>query len=165
VLRLLKVKAFEQVTVREICAEAGIHYATFFRHHASKEALLEEVATDEIATLVDLTLPIKQSVDDRTAFGALCAYVDEHRELWTVLLNGGAGGVMREEWLRRARLVAETTDPVADWLPKELGTICATGLIAETISWWLAQPDGSYSAADVAGILERLVAASILAPG
>ena len=161
-LRLLDRKSFEQITVRDICAESGVHYATFFRHHRSKEDLLEHVATQQIATLVDLTLPIKHAVDDRTAFHALCTYVDEHRTLWASLLNGGAGAVMRAEWLRRARLVAESTDPVSSWLPKELGTICSTGLIAETISWWLGQPEGDYSVTDVSEILNRLVTSSTL---
>jgi len=70
---------------------------------------------------------------------------------------------MRIEWLRRARIVAETTQPVSSWLPKDLGTICSTSLIAETISWWLAQPQGAYSVRQVAGILERLVLSSTLA--
>lgn len=162
-LKLLERKAFDQITVRDICAEAGVHYATFFRHHASKEALLEDVATEQIATLVDLTLPIKEATGDRTAFAALCAYVDEHRTLWSILLNGGAGAVMRAEWLRRARIVAETQEPVSSWLPKDLGTICSTSLIAETISWWLAQPPGAYSAEEVSAILHRLVTSSTLA--
>jgi hypothetical protein len=69
---------------------------------------------------------------------------------------------MREEWLRQARIVAETREPVASWLPKELGTICSTSLIVETVAWWLTQPEGAYSADQVAGILERLIAGSTL---
>lgn len=162
-LRLLERKPFEQITVRDICAEAGVHYATFFRHHPSKEDLLENVAAQQIGTLVELTLPIKDAAGDRIAFDALCAYVEEHRTLWSVLLNGGAGMAMRQEWLRRARIVAESRQPVGSWLPKELGTICSTSLIAETISWWLAQPTGEYSASKVAQILDRLVTSSTLA--
>jgi len=163
-LRLLERKTFDQITVRDICAEAGVHYATFFRHHPGKEALLERIAADQIGTLVDLTLPIKDTAGDRSAFGALCNYVEEHRALWSILFNGGAGAAMREEWLRRARIVSETREPVGSWLPKELGTICSTSLIAETISWWLAQPVDDWSADEIAGILDRLVAATTLAP-
>lgn len=162
-LRLLTTKSFDQITVRDICAEAGVHYATFFRHHPSKEALLDHIATEQIVTSVELTLPIKDAGDDRGSLDALCAYVDEHRALWSVLLNGGAGAAMRGEWLRQARIVAETRDSVGSWLPKELGTICSTSLIVETVAWWLTQPEGAYSADQVAGILERLVAGSTLA--
>jgi AcrR family transcriptional regulator len=164
-LRLLERKSFDQITVRDICAEAGVHYATFFRHHAGKEALLGHIAAEQIVRSVELTLPIKDAGDDRGSLDALCAYVDEHRALWSTLLNGGAGAAMREEWLRQARIVAETREPVASWLPKELGTICSTSLIVETVAWWLMQPEGAYSADQVAGILERLIAGSTLAPG
>lgn len=162
-LGLLERKSFDQITVRDICAEAGVHYATFFRHHASKEALLDHIATEQIATSVALTLPIKDAGDDRGSLTALCGYVAEHRALWAILLNGGAGATMRDEWLRHARMVAETREQVASWLPKELGTICSTSLIVETISWWLTQPEDAYAAEAVADILLRLVSASTLA--
>jgi len=43
-LGLIETRAFEQITIREIAARAGIGYATFFRHHASTEALLDDLA-------------------------------------------------------------------------------------------------------------------------
>lgn len=164
-LHLLERKSFDQITVRDICAEAGVHYATFFRHHPGKEALLDHIAAEQIATSVELTLPIKDAGDDRGSLAALCAYVAEHRQLWAVLLNGGAGATMRGEWLRHARMVSETRDSVTTWLPKELGTICSTSLIVETIAWWLTQPRDAYSAEQVADILHRLISNSTFARG
>ena len=40
-LALLARKPLEQITIREVAAEAGVSYATFFRHHPTKEALLD----------------------------------------------------------------------------------------------------------------------------
>ena len=162
-LRLLTSKSFDQITVRDICAEAGVHYATFFRHHPGKEALLDHIAAEQIATSVELTLPIKDAGDDRGSLEALCAFVRERRALWATLLNGGAGATMRAEWLRHARMVSEARPQVGTWLPKELGTICSTSLIVETIAWWLTQPDEAWSSQQVAGILHRLVASSTFA--
>lgn len=159
-LRLLERKSFEQITVRDICAEAGVHYATFFRHHPGKEALLDAIAAEQIARSVELTLPIKDAGDDRGSLDALCAYVAAHRSLWATLLNGGAGATMRTEWLRHARIVSETRPSVTSWLPKELGTICSTSLIVETMSWWLGQSEDAWSAAQVAEILDRLIAST-----
>jgi AcrR family transcriptional regulator len=31
-MSLLETKSFDQITVREICKQAGVHYTTFFRH-------------------------------------------------------------------------------------------------------------------------------------
>jgi AcrR family transcriptional regulator len=158
--RLLKEKAFEQITVRDICAEAGIHYATFFRHHAGKEALLDHIAADQIARLVELTVPIKESGDDHGSILALCQYVEEHRRLWAILLNGGAAATMRSEWLRYTRMVAGTPT-TESWLPSELDMICTTSLIVETISWWMRQKPGAWPPEAIAEIIHRLVTTSI----
>lgn len=162
--RLLERKAFEQITVRDICAEAGIHYATFFRHYGGKEALLEHVAADQITRLAELTVPIKESGDARGSILALCRYVEDHRILWSVLLNGGAGVTMRAEWLRVTRLVTDAA-PADNWLPSELGTICTTSLIVETISWWLRQENGTWRPDAIADIIHRLVMTSIASRG
>ncbi len=156
-LRLLERKTFDQITVREICAEAKVHYATFFRHHPTKEALLDHVAADQIDQLVALTLPIQDSADTETALVALCTYVDDHRTLWTALLNGGAGGAMREELLRIAKMLAAERPPTGHWLPVDLATICSVTLIVETLSWWLAQPAGRVSIEQLAKILAGLL--------
>lgn len=163
-LTLLEQKPFDQITVRDICAEASIHYATFFRHHASKEALLDHVAADQIKTVVELTLPIREAVGDAKALKATCEYIEQHRSLWSILLNGGAGAAMREEWLNKAKAVAAGREPIATWLPKELGTICSVSLIVETVAWWLRQPQGAYSVDEISEILHRLVTRSTLSP-
>ncbi|GGC00913.1 hypothetical protein GCM10011494_19350 [Novosphingobium endophyticum] len=96
-------------------------------------------------------------------FRALCLYVDNHRDLWSILLNGGAGAAMREEWLRQATMVAEAEKPANAWLPAELGTICASTLIAETLAWWVAQPRDAYDVEYIAQLLFRLISGAILA--
>lgn len=158
-LSLLETKPFEQITVRDICAQAGVHYATFFRHHETKEALLDYIAAEQIEQLVQLTLPIRMSQGEQNANLALCEYVHEHRRLWTILLNGGAGAAMREEWLRQSLIVAQAHEPANSWLPMELGVLCSISLIADTLSWWLAQESEAerYSVEQVATILHRLM--------
>lgn len=162
-LALLAVKPFEAITVRDICAESSVHYATFFRHYPGKEALLDAVAQDQIAALNALAVEARASGDFATGFTALCRYVEEHRELWAVLLNGGAGAAMREEWVRQSQRVAANETPVNTWLPPELGTIIAATMIAETLAWWVAQPPGAHSAEAVAALLLRLQTGSTLA--
>jgi AcrR family transcriptional regulator len=163
-LSLLLRKPFDQITVRDICATAGVHYATFFRHHQTKEGLLDHIAKDQIKQLNKLTLAIREAADYEAGFGALCAYVADHRVLWSTLLNGGAGSAMREEWLRQSRRVAAAEPPINSWLPTDLGTICAATLIAETIAWWVGQPEKAYSPEAIAKILLRLLSGSVLAP-
>jgi hypothetical protein len=51
--------------------------------------------------------------------------------------------------------------PVDSWLPSELGTICTTSLIVETIAWWLRPEQGAWAPDVIADILHRLVTTSI----
>ncbi len=163
-LALLVRKPFEQITIRDICAEADVHYATFFRHHQTKESLLDEIAKNQIRHLNALTLAIRDAGEYQAGFRALCQYVADHRDLWAILLNGGAGAAMREEWLRQSQRVAAQEEPVNSWLPRDLGTICAATLIAETVAWWVAQPEDAFDVEEIATILYRLLVTTIISP-
>jgi len=156
-LVLLERKPLEQITVREIAAGAGVHYATFFRHYPTKEALLDDVAADQIDRLVALTLPVLDEVDWHASFTALATYVEEHRKLWTVLLTGGAAGTMRAELLRVSKEVALGRALLDSFMPVELAVICTVSLIVEIVSWWLRQPENTVSVAQVALILHQVV--------
>ncbi len=156
-LALIERKPLDQITVREIAAEANVHYATFFRHHATKEALLDSVAADQIARLVELTMPVLDSVDRPAAVLALCRYVDEHRRLWTVLLTGGAAGAMREELRRISRTIAEERAPSDSWIAVDLAVNCSVSLIFESLAWWLAPAQAAVPIAQVAQTLDRLL--------
>ncbi|MET0239931.1 MAG: TetR/AcrR family transcriptional regulator [Sphingobium sp.] len=156
-LRLLEKTTFDQITVRMICAEAGVHYATFFRHHATKEALLDHIAADEIEQLVALTVPVFTDDNMEAAYVELCAYVDAHRKLWTALLTGGAGDTMRGALLKSSMRVSAGREPLNDWLPMELVTICTSATHIEAISWWLKQPPGLYPVEQMASIMYRMI--------
>jgi AcrR family transcriptional regulator len=155
-LVLLERKPLDQITIREIAAQAEIGYATFFRHHPTKDALLEDLATKQIERLVELTLPVMEAVNTRASCLVLCGYVHEHRALWSALLTGGAAGVMREEFLRVSKRVAASGVRTCTWLPVELGVIHTSGAIVEILAWWLRQSD-PMSVERVAEILDRLV--------
>jgi AcrR family transcriptional regulator len=156
-LTLIERKPLEYITVREIAAEAGVHYATFFRHHGTKEALLNDVAAEQIGRLVSLTVPVLDRVDRHTAVVALCRYVNEHRTLWAALLRGGAAGTMRDELLRLSRNIAVDRAPSESWLPLELAVTCSVSLIFETLAWWLAPAHGAVGVEQVADVLDRLL--------
>ena len=74
-LSMLETVPFEQITVRDIAREAEKHYATFFRHYPTKEALLEDLAREEMDQLMALTLPALNSGVNRTAILSLCGLV------------------------------------------------------------------------------------------
>ena len=161
-LALLEEKPFEQVTVRDITARATVGYATFFRRYPDKEALLHDVAAREIAQLLAMTLPILFTVDSRASTQALCAYLWEHRKLWSALLTGGASATLKQEFVRQAQERAAESPSPDSWLPGDLNVVFSVSATVEILSWWLnqAEPPG---VAQMAEILDSLVVTPSLA--
>ncbi|MFT5481383.1 MAG: AcrR family transcriptional regulator [Halieaceae bacterium] len=156
-LNLLEQKPLEQLSIREIAAAADVGHATFYRHYRSKEALLDDLAADEIRRVVDLSLEVMYIADNKAACLALCSYVYEHRTLWTTLLTGGATATVREELLRISREVAaETPATPKAQLPKELSVILTVTAMIETLSWWLNQ-DEPLPAEKVASYIDQII--------
>ncbi len=162
-LKLLDKKPIDQITVREIASQASIGYTTFFRHHPSKEALLNEIATDEIKHLIELALPVLGTADTHDATLAMCGYVAEHRALWSTLLTGGAANVLRDEFIRLSLKVAASWKSTNKWLPAEVGVILVTSGTIELLAWWLKQKD-PIPVEKLAVILNRTVISPVVYP-
>jgi AcrR family transcriptional regulator len=162
-LRLLESQSFDRTTIRNICARAGVGYATYFRHYPDKEALLNDLAAAEVTELLRRALPILFDVDSRAACVTLCSYVDEKRELWRALLTGGASGTLRDEFARQSqRLPASQPGTHAHGrIPVELAVAFGVSSVVEILSWWL-QHGSTFTLDDIADILNRLVIAPIL---
>lgn len=161
-LELLQEMPFDQLTIREITARAGTGYATFFRHYPTKEALLGDVASEEIGNLLTMTATMLFAEERYRSVVAMCEYVDAHRKLWSALLTGGAAGMVREEMLRQTRRIAEEDHPCPPWLPSDLAVVFGVGASLDIVTWWLHQDNG-YAPDRIATILDRLVLAPLLA--
>jgi AcrR family transcriptional regulator len=159
-LALLEEKPFDQITIREISARAGTGYATFFRHYETKEALLSDVASEEIGGLLAMTIPILNQASRFDSALALCRYVDEHRKLWSALLAGGAAGIVRDEFIRQARALPNEFSTTKSWLPLDLGVVHGTSSMVDGLAWWLTL-GGDLSADEIARILHRLIIAPL----
>jgi AcrR family transcriptional regulator len=155
-LELIEELPLEKITVDLIVARAGIGKATFYRHYATKEDLIDEIATDEIDRLVALSLPLLSLADTLPSSLEVARYVDERRHLWKVLLTGGAGGTMRRRLTQLATIRgASAAPPFPADLPLDLCAVWGVAATAEILAWWLRQEDPA-SVEVVAGYLDRL---------
>jgi len=160
-LSLLEERSQEQITIRDITTRAEVGYATFFRNYPDKDALLHELVAGEISRLLGLTLPIFYGVDSESSHRALCAYVWEHRKLWTTLLTGGAAAALKNEYLQQALQLLEEPGQSKSWLPDDLAVTFAVTAIIEILAWWLKQ-DEPLAVKDMAQILNRLTVLPIM---
>lgn len=160
---LLDKRAFDQVSIREITGKAKIGYATFYRHYATKEALLNDLAKSQIARVIDIAFPVVLVVSMRESLRALCSNVAENDQLWRALLAGGASGIVRSEFVRQVMRLRGRYDDMSCWMPEELHLACATGATIDVLAWWLAQKPRP-SVEEVTGTLDRVIAALTVQP-
>lgn len=160
-LSLLESTPLDQITIRDIAAEAGVSYTTFFRHYPTREALLSDIATEEMRHLLSLALPILDGRSVQEASVALFDYVNDNRSLWSTLLTGGAGEALRTELLRASLEIAELRSVPKAWPPPDIATLLVVSGTIEVLTWWLRQ-DARLPAAKVADIHYRFVILPIM---
>ncbi len=163
-LLLLEHHSFDRITIRGICARAGVGYATYFRHYPDKSALLNDLAAAEVTELLTRALPTLFSVDSRASCVELCTYVHGRRELWLALLTGGAAGTLREEFARQSQELPATRaggQKMVGKIPVELAVAFGVSAVVELLSWWLQHPE-SYDIEGIAEVINRLVIMPIL---
>lgn len=155
-LELLGVKSLEQITIRDIAAAAGIGYTTFFRHHPTKESLLDDLAAEQLRRLITLVMPMLNSQDAKGASESLFRYVDQERALWSTLLTGGAAGALRQEFLRICQEIGESWPSPNTWPPADVTTQLVASSTVELLAWWLRQSQ-PISVEELSDIYDHLV--------
>ncbi len=155
-LELLVEKSFEQISITELTARAGLSYTTFFRHFDSKEALLNDVAAALIQDLLSMSVPVVSRAGSLESCRALCFYVHEQRDLWRSLLIGGASDIVHTEFVRQARLWTPVSTWKHAWLPVDLATLWSARGTIHILSWWLEE-DCKLSVDEMALVLDRLI--------
>lgn len=163
-LTLLETKSLEQITIRDIAAESGVGYTTYFRHYPTKEALFEAVASQQIRNIFELSIPLVATKDMHTASMALFSYVREHAALWTPLLTGGAAGTMRDQFLRHAKAIAKAYKDPKRWMPPEMGVLLIVSGTIEILTWWL-QSSKPLPLERIVDIHVRVVVSPVVAAG
>jgi AcrR family transcriptional regulator len=155
-LELLVEKSFEQISITELTARAGLSYTTFFRHFDSKEALLNDVAAALIQDLLSMSVPVVSRAGSLESCRALCFYVHEKRDLWRSLLIGGASDIVHAEFVRQARMWTPASTWKHTWLPVDLATLWSARGTIHILAWWLEQ-DCKLPVDEMALILDRLI--------
>ena len=163
-LGLLRERPFELIQITDITSRARVGYATFFRHYASREELLSEIAAEQISALLTMSIPVMLRASSAESCLALCRYVHERRDLWRTLLAGGAAASVRQEFVRQARAWSVSQGKsAATSVPLDLGTVCAAGSTIDALAWWLEQ-GSAYPVETIAGYIDKMIISPFVVP-
>src|SRR5215472_9524879 len=110
-MALLSTRAFEEITVRDICERAMVHRTTFYKHYEDKYALLEQGMRqmyDELVAAEVHVPPSEFSLDHPPPyFIRLFEHVAEHQQFYKLMLCGE--GIGRFQKLVKNYIVEQAT--------------------------------------------------------
>lgn len=155
-VELLAQQPFDRIRPHDIAARAGVARASFYLHYPSKEALLADLAREAIRDFFQRGMAALDAGGASAAALSDCRCIDENRNLWSALLNGGAQAIVREEFMYLVRTVSTERSMPDDRLPPDLSLIVANSTVIEILAWWLRQ-DKDYSVEFVADLIVDLV--------
>lgn len=89
-LRLLREKEPDKISVTELCREAGINRATFYRHYQIPRDVLMEIQMDLYHELRQ-TIPMPSSPEEvRTTIEKLCGFMEDRMELLRTIIRSNS---------------------------------------------------------------------------
>ena len=86
-LRLLKEKELDKISVTELCREAGINRATFYRHYEIPRDVLIEIEKDLYHDLREAVRVPAAQEDIYPCIEEMCLFLEQHKERLRVLLQ------------------------------------------------------------------------------
>ena len=84
-MRLLQQKDIEEITITELCREAGINRATFYRHYDAPADLLMEITLDESQNVQGFFRTPMTIETAREDMAKMCAYLYSRADLYRTL--------------------------------------------------------------------------------
>jgi AcrR family transcriptional regulator len=138
-LDLVATTPFERLTVREIADRADVGYATFFRHYASKEALLLAVFGGIVGDLADLLQPTAREGRLEEAGRQLFEYVAAHEARLRVLFTAQRGTTVEREVRAavEARVLSSRGFRPPPDVPADLAAHHLATASLALVAWWL----------------------------
>jgi AcrR family transcriptional regulator len=143
----MSVRAFEEITVRDICKRAMVHRTTFYKHFDDKYALLERGMRqmyDALVAEADHAPPSAFSLDDPPPyFVRLFEHVAERQQFYRLMLCGEGIGRFQKLVKNYIAEVAETRlqalmpayQPSA--FPLAMHVQFFAGAVLSLLTWWL----------------------------
>src|SRR5258707_6673569 len=143
----LSERAFEEITVTDICERAMVHRTTFYKHYTDKYALLEQGMRqmyDALVTEEEHLPPSAFSLDRPPPyFVQLFEHVAQHQHFYKLMLCGE--GIGRFQKLLKDYIAEVAEAKAREWIPaKQHFTVplsmqvqFVAGGVLSLLAWWL----------------------------
>jgi len=143
----LSERAFEEITVKEICERAMVHRTTFYKHYEDKYALLEQGMRqmyDALVAEVAHVPPSAFSMDHPPPyFIRLFEHVAEHQHFYKLMLCGE--GIGRFQRLVKEYIAEQASAKMHEWtlanqhlaVPPAMQVQFFAGAVLSLLAWWL----------------------------
>ena len=79
-------KPFAQITVKDICAAAGLNRTTFYLHYPNQEALLREIEQTAYVEIEEYIRSIRAREDKKEQIQMLLTYIRKNLPLFRIIL-------------------------------------------------------------------------------
>ena len=157
-MRLLSERSFDDISVTDICKEAGVSRNAFYSHYDDKNHIL----SDAIESIVCESIGLYRNADNipkepAQRINAILSYIEKHKKAFAVLYADTSSGQIREE-LRRC--YKEYLPPCLSeifngkWFTTQnVALACVSGLL-EIIECWL-RSDCAESVDSITGLIMR----------
>ena len=142
----LSERAFEEITVKEICERAMVHRTTFYKHYEDKYALLEQGMRQMYdALLAEVNAPPSAfSMDDPPPyFIRLFVHVAEHQQFYKLMLCGEGIGRFQKlvkdyvAEIAEAKMHAFTPANQQPTVSSAMHVQALAGAVLSILAWWL----------------------------
>lgn len=110
-VRILKKKKIQQVSVTELCNEAGINRSTFYAHYSIPSDVLTDMKHDFAGQLAGSLEQIKLEHSPRHYLRCICEFIYEHRELERIILSNSSEDEVLEAALASSFQIWGTSSP------------------------------------------------------
>lgn len=89
-VRLLETKELDKISVSELCKEAGINRATFYRHYETPKQVLLELEMDFISKMEQNISYPSSKKEVKKSMEEFCTYLYEHSSTVKLLLRSNS---------------------------------------------------------------------------
>ena len=97
-LKLLESKSLNDISISELCEEAGLSRLSFYRNYASKEDILRQHLDQITTSFLGTTSVNFRTTPKRKFIVYLIRHMQQHKKIISLLIDSGLSYIVKEEF-------------------------------------------------------------------